>query len=255
MPHEEKSWLSRWWRALVGEVVATALLMILGVGSMMPALGPGEAYPLTHPALGFGLVVTALVVAFGAVSGAHMNPAVTLAAVLYSQIPLLPALAYVMAQNVGAVIGFGTLMLVAPMHGGVCPGATLPAPGVGAPAAMLVEAVLTGTLALALGGVWAAHARDPARPDHSAPIKLGLTIAGLVYAGGKLTGASLNPARSFAPALLLGCWRAHWAYWLGPLLGAAAAAALHRWVLLPPAPAADAAPGHEELPLRGKQEP
>ncbi|KAI5641612.1 major intrinsic protein domain-containing protein [Phthorimaea operculella] len=97
MPHEEKSWVSRWWRALVGEVLATALLMILGVGSLMPASQRVE-HPLTHPALGFGFVVTALIVAFGNISGAHMNPAVTLAALVYKQIPLLPAVAYIVAQ-------------------------------------------------------------------------------------------------------------------------------------------------------------
>ncbi|KAI5641611.1 major intrinsic protein domain-containing protein [Phthorimaea operculella] len=88
----KKSWVGRWWRALVGEVLATALLMILGVGSLMPASQRVE-HPLTHPALGFGFVVTALIVAFGNISGAHMNPAVTLAALVYKQIPLLPAVA------------------------------------------------------------------------------------------------------------------------------------------------------------------
>ncbi|XP_049867619.1 aquaporin-like [Pectinophora gossypiella] len=244
MPQEQgagAAWARRWLRALAGELVATALLVALGVGSLLP--GPA---PLTHPALGFGFVITGLVQAFGGVSGAHMNPAVTLAALICGQLPPVPALAYVLVQFVGAYCGFGLVAAMTPLEAGTCPGVTLPAPGVSAGSAVLVEALLTATLVAAVAGLWAAH--DAARPDHAAPVKLGLTVAGLVYAGGKLTGASLNPARSLAPAHVTGCWRAHWVYWVGPLGGAAAAALLQRFVLAPPPPRR----GPEELPLRDK---
>lgn len=174
--------MSRWWRALVAEFVATALLVLLGIASLLP-YGEGKTPPLTHPALGFGLVVTGNVQAFGAVSGAHMNPAVTLAALVAGQIGAAPAAGYVVAQMAGAVAGFALLAAVAPaaaLASGVA-GVTLPAAGVSAMGAVLVEAVLTGTLALVASGVWAAH--DPLHPDHSAPTKLGLTVGGLVYAG------------------------------------------------------------------------
>lgn len=147
--------------------------------------------PLTHPALGFGFVVTALVTALGPVSGAHMNPAVTLAALLLGQLGALPALLYALAQLLGGALGFGVLVGTLPPHalrtldsaGAVLGvhGCPAPAPGVPVWAAALVEALLTGLLVLVVCAVWAAH--DAARPDHSVPLKLGVTIAGLVYAG------------------------------------------------------------------------
>lgn len=176
------------WRPLVGELLGTALLVLLGVASLLPVAGPR---PLTHPALAFGFVVTALVQALGPVSGAHLNPAVTLAALLYGQLPALPALAYVLVQLLGSTLGFGVLVGVLPPHAllhinesGVTlgvHGCTEPGPQVSALGAVLTEAVLTGLLALVACSVWAGH--DPARPDHSVPVKFGITVAGLVYAG------------------------------------------------------------------------
>ncbi|XP_022820243.1 lens fiber major intrinsic protein-like [Spodoptera litura] len=252
MPRDESSdgaaaWLRRWWRALVAELVATALLVWLGVAAMMPVRGPGSVM-LAHPAMAFGFVVIANACAFGPASGAHMNPAVTLAAVLYGQLGASPALGYVVAQMLGAVLGFGALLGTTPAEAAHAPtGCTLPAPNVSALSAALLEAALTGVLALACCGLWSAH--DPARPDPAVPIKLGLVVAGLVYAGGHATGASINPARSFAPALLHGHWEYQWVYWAGPLGGAALAALAHRWVLAP-RPRARADPA--ELPLQDK---
>lgn len=175
-------------RPLLGELLGTALLVLLGVASLLPVEGPR---PLTHPALAFGFIVTALVQALGPVSGAHFNPAVTLAALLHGHLGALPALAYVLAQLLGGALGFGVLVGMLPQHallrldaGGAVlgvHGCTAPAPDVSAAGAMLTEALLTGLLALVACSVWAGH--DPAHPDHSAPVKLGLTVAGLVYAG------------------------------------------------------------------------
>ncbi|CAD0197070.1 unnamed protein product [Chrysodeixis includens] len=218
----------------------------------MTPLGP-TAPPLAHPAMAFGFMVVANACAFGPVSGAHMNPAVTLAALLYGQLDALPALGYVLAQMLGATLGFGALQATSPSAATLPPvGVTQPGPGVSALAAVLVEAVLTGTLALALCGVWATH--DATRPDPSVPIKLGLVVAGLVYAGGYATGASINPARSFGPALLQGTWDYQWVYWVGPLGGAALATLAHRYVLLP---RARRLPDRDDvaLPLNDKTEP
>uniref|UniRef100_A0A2A4JIH7 Aquaporin n=1 Tax=Heliothis virescens TaxID=7102 RepID=A0A2A4JIH7_HELVI len=110
------------------------------------------------------------------------------------------------------------------------------------------RAAITGVLALACCAVWSAHARG--EHDPAVPIKLGLVVAGLVYAGGHATGASLNPARSFAPALLHGHWDYQWVYWAGPLGGAALGALLHRWVLTP----RPRAPRDADLPLRDKSD-
>lgn len=159
--------------------------MLLGVASLLPVLQPR---PLTHPALAFGFLVTALVQALGPVSGAHLNPAVTLAALLHGQLPALRALLYVLAQLLGGALGFGMLVGVLPAH--ALGGCTAPAPHVSPLGAAITEAVLTGLLALVACAVWAAH--DPARPDHAVPVKFGLTVAGLVYAGVSL----FRPLRS-----------------------------------------------------------
>ncbi|XP_052750857.1 aquaporin-like [Galleria mellonella] len=245
------AWLRRWWRALLAEVVATLLLVLLGVASLIK-LKPEQDVPLTNPALAFGFVVLMNIQAFGATSGAHMNPAVTLAAVLYGDMALATAAGYVAAQLAGALLGFGALYALLPAaalrgHAGCTwPAAVTPL------AAAAVEAALTGLLALLCCGLWRQH--DPARPDHTAPIKFGLGVAGLVYAGGELSGASLNPARSLAPAIFHNFWQDHWVYWLGPLGGAALGTLLHRYVIAPPV-AATRADGNgvpERLPLQDK---
>ncbi|XP_049695518.2 lens fiber major intrinsic protein [Helicoverpa armigera] len=240
------AWLRRWWRALLAELLATALLVWLGVAAMMPVRGPGSVL-LAHPAMAFGFVVVGNAVAFGPASGAHMNPAVTLAALLHGQLGAAPALGYALAQLLGGVLGFGALLGTTPAAAALAPtGCTLPAPHVSALAAVALEAASTAVLALACCGVWSAAARG--EHDPAAPIKLGLVVAGLVYAAGHATGASLNPARSFAPALLHSHWDYHWVYWAGPLGGAALGALLHRWVLTP----RSEPPRDVDLPLRDK---
>ncbi|KAJ8725976.1 hypothetical protein PYW08_004159 [Mythimna loreyi] len=244
------AWLRRWWRALLAELLATALLVWLGIAAMMPVLGKDKVM-LAHPAMAFGFVVIGNACAFGPASGAHMNPAVTLAALLYGRLGALPALGYTLAQLLGAVLGFGALLTTTPSAAAAAPaGCTLPAPSVSALGAAAIEAALTAVLVLACCGLWRAH--DDARPDPAAPIKLGLVVAGLVYAGGHATGASINPARSFAPALLHGHWDYQWVYWAGPLGGAALAALLHRFVLTPRAPRAAA---EHDIPLTDKHDP
>ncbi|XP_047528215.1 aquaporin AQPAn.G-like [Vanessa atalanta] len=240
------AWLRRWWRPLVAEVVATALLVLLGVAALLPV--DGKHPPLTHPAFAFGLVVLANVEAFGPTSGAHMNPSVTLAALLDGRIGPVAAAAYVVAQIFGATLGFGALMALAPdaFNSGLHVGGNAPG-SVGVVAAAGVEALLTGVLALLCCAIWRAH--DEGKQDPTVSIKFGLTIAGLVYAGGVMSSASLNPARSFGPALLLGFRSDHWVYWVGPLGGSALGTLLHRYVLRP---SRAAPPRAEDLPLHDK---
>lgn len=176
------AWLRRWWRPLVAEVLATALLMLLGIAALLP-LPDGTHPPLTHPALAFGLVVLANIEIFGPTSGAHMNPAITLAALLYGKIPALAAAAYAIAQLLGATLGFGMLMLLSPKsfeEVAACMGGTR-AGSVSPLAAAGTEALLTGVLVLVVCAAWSAHER--AGPDPTVSIKVGLTLAGLIYAG------------------------------------------------------------------------
>lgn len=179
------AWVRRWWRALLAELVSTALLVWLGCATLVPVAGP-TSVQLTHPAFAFGFLVVGNICAFGAASGAHMNPAVTLGALIYGQLEWLPALTYVVAQLVGAAIGFAGLVATSPADVlSKKTGVTLPGSGVSSLAAVATEAVITGVLVLTVCGVWAAH--DPLRPDYSAPLKIGVVVAGLVYAGVSLT--------------------------------------------------------------------
>ncbi|XP_075992921.1 aquaporin AQPAe.a-like [Anticarsia gemmatalis] len=235
MGYDVISFASQWWRAFLAEVVSTALLLWLGCATLVPVGGPGSVM-LTHPALGFGFIYLANICAFGSVSGAHMNPAVTLGAVLYGQLEPIPAVGYVLAQLVGATLGFSGMLATTPGDDMDNVGLTLPAEGLAPGNAMVTELVMTSMLVLTVCGVWASP--ETTVTDVAAPIKIGLIVAGLVYAGSPATGASFNPARSFAPALIQGRWEHHWVYWVGPLLGAGLAAVLHRWVLTLPGSAA-----------------
>lgn len=158
---------------------ATALLVWLGIAAALPVEAGANAPSLVHVACAFGFVVVGCAMGFGHASGAHMNPAVSLAAALTGQLAWPLASAYALAQTLGAVLGFAALQGTLPVPSPL--GVTRPAASVGPVAATALEAALTGLLALACCGAWAAH--DPARPDPAVPIKLGLLIAGLIYAG------------------------------------------------------------------------
>jgi len=152
-------------------------------------------------------MVTVLVAALAPVSGAHINPAATLALTLAGKLPWTWAPAYVGAQLLGAVLAAFLLRALFGLQGEL--GVTVPA--VGAAQAFAVETLLTFSLllvALRSGRPWA----------------VGAVVALEAAVGGPFTGASMNPARSFGPALASGIWTAHWVYWLAPLLGAVLAA-------------------------------
>ncbi|XP_063359177.1 lens fiber major intrinsic protein-like [Cydia amplana] len=240
-----------YWRAVLGELVATALLVLLGVASLVPKISQTDtliAPPLAHPALAFGLVVLCLAQAFGDVSGAHLNPAITLASALLGRTPVVLAVAYAVAQMIGATLGYAALYSITPqriLNEIPALGVTLPAHGFSPLAATVVEALITGLLTLLACALWTG------KHDSTGPIKFGLVVAGLVYVGGEMTGASINPARSFGPALVTQHWEYLWVYWVGPLAGAALFALLHKYVLAPQAHKPPP-PAREELPLNDK---
>ncbi|XP_063530924.1 aquaporin-like [Cydia strobilella] len=239
------------WRAVLAELVATALLVLLGIASLVPKIsqtGTLIAPPLANPALAFGFVVLCLAQAFGDVSGAHMNTAITLASTLLGRTPIMLGVAYAIAQMIGATLGYAALYSITPqiiLNDIPALGVTLPATGFSPLAATVVEALITGLVTLLACSLWTG------KHDPTAPIKLGLVIAGCVYVGGEMTGASLNPARSFGPALVTRHWEYQWVYWVGPLAGAALFALLHKYVLAPQAHKPPP-PEREEMPLNDK---
>ncbi|CAB3239357.1 unnamed protein product [Arctia plantaginis] len=199
------------WRVALAELVGTALLVLL---SCLAACAPGAAALPLHRALAAGFVVTALVQTLDHISGAFFNPTVLLAAVLWGRVGGRRALALGGAQLAGAVLGAGALHALQPAAAASC--VTRPAPGLPLHEAALIECVLGGCLALANCGAW--DPRSAERRD-SWPTRIGLTVAALSLVAGELTGASMNPARSFGPALWSGAWDHHWIYWVSPLSG------------------------------------
>lgn len=208
-------------RALAEGLGAFLLTFVSAAVICADAYSGGEA-GLVGIALAQGLVLAAVVTALGHVSGAHVNPAVTLAAVLSRAMTPVAAGAYVGAQLLGAVVaGF---MLTATFGADVWEPVRLGTPGLGpgvaAGTGIFIEAVLTFLLAL----VVLQTAVDERAPGHVYGLAIGATLATGVLVGGTLTGAALNPARAFGPALAAGIWEHHYVYWIGPLLGGVVAA-------------------------------
>ncbi len=206
------------WRRLFSEFFGTFLLVVVAAGGpIVNARFGGEAIPKAAMVVAPGLMVLAIILFMGAVSGAHLNPAVTLAFALRSDFPLRRIPAYLTAQFGGAIIAVLTMPAFVGQQGTA--GLTLPGPGISALGAMLWEALLTaGLVSVILGTASGAQQIGP-----MAAIAVGsyIALAGLI--GAPVSGASMNPARSLGPALVLGDWTSWWAYLVGPLIGALAA--------------------------------
>lgn len=191
------------------------MLVFIGPGAAaVNAWSPGAVPPM-GVALAFGFVILAGIYALGHISGAHFNPAVTTGFWLSKRFPGADVLPYVSAQLVGAASAAALLRMLL----GDAARAGVTSPAIGVLPGFTVEVVLTFFLMLVIMAV----ATDSRVDGPVAGLAVGLTIAFDALMGGALTGASMNPARSFGPALASGIWHGHWIYWLGPLFGAALA--------------------------------
>jgi aquaporin Z len=209
------------WRRLFSEAFGTFLLVVVAVGAdMVNARFGGHVISLTARATAPGLMVTAIILFMGAVSGAHLNPAVSIAFALRGDFPWGRVPGYVAAQFLGAILA--TLLLVALIGRQGNAGLTLPGQGIDAWTAMLWEVVLTvGLVSVVLGTASGSQNVGPL-----AAIAVGAYIALAGILGALVSGASMNSARSLGPAIVLGDLTAWWAYVAGPLLGATIAAAI-----------------------------
>lgn len=195
------------------EALGAFALVFAGCGAIVTDAHAHGALGAVGVSLVFGLVILAGIAALGHVSGAHFNPAVTLSFFLTRHLPGRDALAYVAGQLAGAVLAALLLWVIWPGQPADL-GATVPS--IAAGRALIVELVMSGLLMLVILSV----ATDTRAVGAPAALAIGATIALDALFGGPLTGASMNPARSFAPALVSGQWRDFWVYLAGPLLGA-----------------------------------
>jgi aquaporin Z len=201
-------------RRLFSELLGTFFLVLVAVGGgMVSARFGGNAVPYTAKVVAPALMVAAIILFMGTVSGAHLNPAVSIAFALRGDFPWKRVPAYIVAQFLGAALA--TLLLWALIGKQGSAGLTLPGPGIPAATAMVWELVLTTALvSVILGTASGAQQIGPL-----AAIGVGGYIALAGLWGSPVSGASMNPARSLGPALVLGDWTAWWAYLIGPVAG------------------------------------
>lgn len=225
------------WNTVIAEGTGTFLFFFVGIGSAAmvdwSAVTGQELPGLLVVALAHGLALAVLVSAFGAVSGAHFNPAVTFGVWVAGKMPARRALAYVLAQLIGAILA--ALLLRAIFRPEVSASLGTPALGAGVDplSGIVIEAVLTVLLLIAVFGT----AIDP-RGAKVGGLAIGLAIGADILMGGPLTGAAMNPARWLGPAVTTGRWDDGYVWVIGPLIGAAVAALLYRFVFAAEADAA-----------------
>jgi len=210
-------------RRAVAEGLAAFALVFAGCGAIVAnAHSPGDL-GVVGIALVFGLVIMVMVYATGHLSGAHINPAVTLAFTVTRHFPARDAVVYIAAQLAGATAG-AFLLLAIWTDQPANLGATLPTVGTGS--ALVYETVLTAVLMFVIMAV----ATDTRAVGAAAAIAIGGTVGLDALFGGPVTGASMNPARSFGPALATGEWNSFWIYVVGPVVGAAIGAMAYQLV-------------------------
>jgi aquaporin Z len=212
------------WRVYVSEIVGTAVLLAVGLslvilmfgaGSPMARLIPGEGPRRLITGFLFGTTGASIALSpVGKESGAHINPAVTVAFRLMGKLDLRTTVGYILAQLTGAVVGSLPLLFWGAMGKSVDFGATVPGADVTFTTAFLGETVTTFTMVMLLAVFLAFRNLRPFTPAIFPPL-----YAIMVWAEAPISGTSTNPARSFGPAVVSGQWEGWWIYWAGPLAG------------------------------------
>jgi MIP family channel proteins len=221
------------WEQMVAEVIGTFALVFIGAGSVVILGGSANAAGLVGIALAHGLVLAIMISNLGHISGGHFNPAVTISTWVAGKIETIRAGFYICAQLFGAVVG--ALLLRASLPERIWRQTNLGATtvshqfGITNGKAVLIEAILTFFLVIT---VFAIAIDDRGVFKAIAGLPIGLVLTFDIIVGGLLTGASMNPARSFGPALVAGKWTDFWVYLAGPLSGGIIGAAVYWFAFL-----------------------
>ncbi|XP_041040070.1 aquaporin-1-like [Carcharodon carcharias] len=216
------------WRALLAEFLGMTIFVFLSIGSATKWTPGGFPADVVQVALTFGLAIATLAQSIGHVSGAHLNPAVTLGLLVGCQVSILRALGYIISQLLGAVAASAILLGLTPKSRNGTLGVNALGDGVTPVQGLGVEIIITFQLVLCVFAT-----TDKRRTDlsGSGPLAIGLSVAiGHLMAIG-FTGCGMNPARSFGPAVVTGDFKDHWLYWVGPMIGGVAAALVYDYLL------------------------
>uniref|UniRef100_A0A8C1J8P6 Aquaporin 1a (Colton blood group), tandem duplicate 1 n=1 Tax=Cyprinus carpio TaxID=7962 RepID=A0A8C1J8P6_CYPCA len=217
------------WRAVLAELVGMTLFIFLSITAAVGNSNNDKPDQEVKVALAFSLSIATLAQSLGHISGAHLNPAVTLGLLASCQISLLKAVMYIVAQMFGAALASGIVY-------GVTDGNALgissslngfkisPGQGVG------IELFATFQLVLCVIATTDKRRRDV---TGSAPLAIGLSVGLGHLTAISFTGCGINPARSFGPAVILRDFTNHWVYWVGPMCGGVAAALVYDFLLYP----------------------
>jgi MIP family channel proteins len=220
-------------KQLLAEAIGTFFLCFAGIAAIVATSEPiSSGAGLVGIALAHGLALSIAVSIFAGISGAHFNPAVTIGFLSTRRIEFPLAVQYIVAQLVGATLAAAACSFIYPLAAVNSAELGIPLPGgpwVTVPVLLVTEFILTFLLMTAIFGT--------AVDERAAPMKLGgfaigLTVAFDILAAGKVTGASMNPARSFGPAFVHNFWSWHGYYWIAPIAGAVAAALVYEYILL-----------------------
>ncbi|CAJ1080682.1 aquaporin-8-like [Xyrichtys novacula] len=206
----------------LAELFGTGLFVFVGCASVIGNVG---TVGVIQPAVAHGLALGVLIMVFGQISGGHFNPAVSLMAYLCGGMEFLLLLPYILAQMVGGMAGAGLTKAIYPS--GVYTASLGGAFGV-TPNALaettLAEVIMTTflTTVVCMGAI------NTKTSSPWAPFCIGLTVTANIFAGAMISGACMNPARAFGPAVVANHWSHHWIYWVGPFCGALVTASFIR---------------------------
>lgn len=219
----------------LGELIGTAILVLIGCTASVGGITEKSPSHLqTAVAGGMGIMIAIQCV--GHISGAHINPAITVASVIFGNKSLPMAFLYIIAQCLGSVTGYGLLKMVTPennlyndnqTNSSFC---TTDIGNLSEARGFAVEALATGILVFFTYGIW--DSRNAKNTD-STSLRFGFCVIALSLAFAPYTGCSMNPARSIGPAIWNNSWKNHWIYWVGPIGGSVVASLIYRCLFLP----------------------
>ena len=222
-------------RAYVAEFLGTMLFVLIGTGAAIIVLTGGfDAAALIAIAIAHGLGIAIMVYMTAKISGGHINPAVTFALIVTQRIKPAPGFIYIVAQLLGGVVATSLLYLA--LNNDIGNLSNFGAHGIngdivdGDGGALLIEMILTAILVMVIFSV--AVAKD--NWGNVAPLIIGLTVMAIHFVAVGMTGASVNPARTFGPALISNSFDSFWVYIIGPALGALVGGLLYQFVFLQP---------------------